>query len=134
MVGNLASVGIKAKLLYMKYSALRERYRKGKVPFQFLTWGSYSINDVSAIVSHFFEFELDDLTRDAKVRDWLLEADSSIDTAKRKALYSKALKRIAEQAYWCPMFTFVSNNCFTKDLDFTPYPDAVVRFFLAKWK
>jgi len=134
MVGNLASVGIKAKLLYMKYSALRERYRKGKVPFQFLTWGSYSINDVSAIVSHFFEFELDDLTRDAKVRDWLLEADSSIDTAKRKALYSKALKRIAEQAYWCPMFTFVSNNCFTKELDFTPYPDAVVRFFLAKWK
>ena len=92
------------------------------------------LSDVSAIVSHFFEFELDDLTRDAKVRDWLLEADSSIDPAKRKTLYSKALKRIAEQAYWCPLFTFVSNNCFTKDLDFTPYPDAVVRFFLAKWK
>jgi len=134
VVGDLAAIGIKAKLMYMKYSALRERGRGGKVPFQFLTWGSYSINDVSAIVSHFFEFEADDLTMDAKVRDWLLEADSSIDIAKRKELYSKALKRIADQAYWCPMFTFVSNNCFTKELDFTPYPDAVVRFFLAKWK
>jgi len=134
MVGDLAAIGIKAKLMYMKYPALRERGRGGKVPFQFLTWGSYSINDVSAIVSHFFEFEADDLTMDAKVRDWLLEADSSIDPAKRKEIYSKALKRIADQAYWCPMFTFVSNNCFTKELDFTPYPDAVVRFFLAKWK
>ena len=134
MVGDLAAVGIKAKLMMMKYAALREKSRSGKVQLQFLTWGSYSINDVSAIVSHFFEFEADDLTKDAKVRDWLVEADSSIDTDKRKALYSKALKRIADEAYWCPMFTYVSNNCFSKDLDFTPYPDAVPRFFQAKWK
>ena len=45
-----------------------------------------------------------------------------------------ALKRIADEAYWCPMFTYVSNNCFSKDLDFTPYPDAVPRFFQAQWK
>lgn len=134
MVGDLAKVGIKAKLMMMKYSALRERARAGKVQMQFLTWGSYSINDVSAITSNFFEFSPDDLARDPQVRDWLLEADTSIDTAKRKALYSKALKRIAQQAYWCPLFTYVSNNCFTKDLDFTPYPDAVPRFFQAKWK
>ncbi len=134
MVGDLAAVGIKAKLMMMKYAALREKSRAGKAQMQFLTWGSYSINDVSAIVSHFFEFEADDLTKDAKVRDWLVEADSSIDTEKRKALYSKALKRIADEAYWCPMFTYVSNNCFSKDLDFTPYPDAVPRFFQAKWK
>ncbi|MEA3359767.1 MAG: ABC transporter substrate-binding protein [Thermodesulfobacteriota bacterium] len=134
MVGNLADIGIKAKLMKMKYAALREKARAGKAQMQFLTWGSYSINDVSAITSHFFEFEEDDLARDAQVRDWLMEADSSIDVAKRKALYSKALKRIAGQAYWCPMFTYVSNNCFSKDLDFTPYPDAVPRFFQARWK
>ena len=134
MVGNLADIGIKAKLMKMKYAALREKSRAGKAQMQFLTWGSYSINDVSAITSHFFEFEEDDLARDTQVRDWLMEADSSIDVAKRKALYSKALKRIADQAYWCPMFTYVSNNCFSKDLDFKPYPDAVPRFFQAKWK
>jgi peptide/nickel transport system substrate-binding protein len=134
MIGDLASVGIKAKLMIMKYSALREKARAGKAQMQFLTWGSYSINDVSAIVSHFFEFEADDLSRDPKVRDLLVEADSSIDTPKRKQLYSDALKRIADQAYWCPMFTYVSNNCYSKDLDFKPYPDAVPRFFQAKWK
>jgi peptide/nickel transport system substrate-binding protein len=134
MIGDLAAVGIKAKLMILKYAALREKSRSGKAQMQFLTWGSYSINDVSAIVSHFFEFEADDLSRDPLVKDLLVEADSSIDTANRKELYSKALKRIADQAYWCPMFTYVSNNCYSKDLDFTPYPDAVPRFFQAKWK
>lgn len=134
MIGDLAAVGIKAKLMIMKYSALREKARAGKAQMQFLTWGSYSINDVSAITSHFFEFEADDLAMDPKVKDWLVEADSSIDTPRRKELYSKALKQIADQAYWAPMFTYVSNNCYSKDLNFTPYPDAVPRFFQATWK
>jgi peptide/nickel transport system substrate-binding protein len=134
MVGDLAAVGIKAKLMMMKYSALREKHRAGKVQLNFQTWGSYSINDVSAIVSYFFEFSDDDMARDPQVRDWLLAADTSIDSEKRKMLYKKALQRIAEQAYWAPLFTYVSNNCFSKDLDFTPYPDAVPRFFQAKWK
>jgi peptide/nickel transport system substrate-binding protein len=134
MVGDLAAVGIKAKLMMMKYSALREKSRAGKVQFDFQTWGSYSINDVSAIVSYFFQFSDDDMARDPQVRDWLLEADTTIDTEKRKMLYKKALQRIAEQAYWVPLFTYVSNNCFSKDLDFTPYPDAVPRFFQASWK
>jgi len=134
MIGDLAAVGIRAKLMIMKYSALREKARAGKAQMQFLTWGSYSINDVSAITSHFFEFEADDLSRDPIVKDLLMEADTSIDMPKRKKLYSDALKRIADQAYWCPMFTYVSNNCYSKDLAFTPYPDAVPRFFQAKWK
>jgi peptide/nickel transport system substrate-binding protein len=134
MVGDLSAVGIKAKLMMMKYAALREKHRAGKVQFNFQTWGSYSINDVSASVSYFFEFSDDDMARDPQVRDWLLEADTSIDSEKRKMLYKKALQRIAEQAYWAPLFTYVSNNCFSKDLDFTPYPDAVPRFFQASWK
>ena len=57
MVGYLREVGIKAKLVMMKYSALRERHRAGKVQLNFQTWGSYSINDVSAIDSYFFKFQ-----------------------------------------------------------------------------
>jgi len=134
MVGYLRDAGIKAKLVMMKYSALRERSRAGKVQLNFQTWGSYSINDVSAIVSYFYKFQPDDDARDPQVRDWLDEGDSTIDVEARKAVYKKALQRIAEQAYWAPMFTWVSNNCMNKDLDFTPYPDAVPRFYRAKWK
>ena len=134
MVGYLREVGIKAKLVMMKYSALRERNRAGKVQLNFQTWGSYSINDVSAIDSYFFKFQPIDITRDPQVRDWLDEGDSTVDPVARKAVYKKALQRIADQAYWMPLFTWVSNNCMSKDLDFTPYPDAVPRFYRAKWK
>jgi len=134
MVGFLREVGIKARLEMLKYSALRERARAGKVQLNFQTWGSYSINDVSAIDSYFFKFAPIDMTRDPEVRDWLDIGDSSIDLEARKVVYKKALQRIANQAYWAPMFTWVSNNCFNKDLDFTPYPDAVPRFYKAKWK
>ncbi len=133
MVGYLREVGIKAKLEMMQYSALRERARAGKVQFNFQTWGSYSINDVSAIDSYWFKFQPIDITRDPQVRDWLDEGDSTVDPEARKAVYKKALQRIAEQAYWAPMFTWVSNNCMNKELDFTPYPDAVPRFYRAKW-
>jgi peptide/nickel transport system substrate-binding protein len=134
MVGYLREVGIKAKLEMLQYSALRDRVSAGKVQINFWTWGSYSINDVSAIDSYWFLFEPIDITRDPQVRDWLREGDSTIDPEARKATYKKALQRIAEQAYWAPLFTWVSNNCFNKDLDFTPYPDAVPRFYRARWK
>ena len=134
MVGYLREVGIKAKLEMLQYSALRERSRAGKVQLNFQTWGSYSINDVSAITSYWFKFSPDDTARDPQVRDWLEQGDTTVDPEARKAVYKKALQRIAEQAYWAPLFTYVSNNCFNKDLEFTPYPDAVPRFYRARWK
>jgi peptide/nickel transport system substrate-binding protein len=134
VVGYLHAVGIKAKLVYGQYSAMREKAQADKVPVAFWTWGSYSINDCSAITGYWFKFTSDDYARDEKVRDWLQEGDNNIDPAVRKENYKKALQRIAEQAYWLPMFTWVSNYAFSKELDFKPYPDEVPRFFLAKWK
>lgn len=134
IVSDLAKVGIKANLSYYKYSALREKIRGAKTQFDFQTWGSYSINDVTAILGYYFEFSSDDIFRDPKVKELLLAGDSEMDPDKRKADYTEALKIIADEAYWAPLFTWVNNNCFSKDLAFTPYPDAIPRFFLAKWK
>ena len=52
----------------------------------------------------------------------------------RGIAYSKAIKRITEQAYWVPLHTYVTTYAFSKQLDFTPYADELPRFFLAKWK
>lgn len=134
IVGYLREVGIKANLKFMQYSALRDKTYADQTPFFKMTWGSYGMNDMSAITGHYFKFEKVDLVRDAQVRDWLIEGDTSVDPAVRKAAYAKALKRIAEQAYWTPLFSYVANYAFTQDLDFTPHVDAVPRFFLAKWK
>ena len=134
MISYLRKAGIKANLKYLQYSALREKIYGNQVAFNFETWGSYGVNDVSNITGRFYNFTEVDFARDPQVRDWLAEGDSTIDPEKRKAVYKKALQRIAEQAYVLPLFTWVANYVYSKDLDFKPYPDAVPRFFLAKWK
>ena len=52
-MGFMAEVGIKANMEWMKYSALRDKVRKDEVPFNFMTWGSGSVNDVFRITSYF---------------------------------------------------------------------------------
>lgn len=134
MVGYLQAVGIKANLKWLQYSALRDMTQANKVAFVMNTWGSYGVNDISNITGQHFKLEYNDFAQDTQVRDWLQEGDNSVDPSKRKEVYTKALKRIAEQAYWVPLFSYVANYAYTKDLVFTSQPDAVPRFFLSKWK
>ena len=97
------------------------------------SWGSFSINDVSAILPNFFDGGADDYARDPDVQKWLVEGGSSNDPEVRKKAYSSAIKRITEQAYWAPLHTYVTTYGYSKQLDFTPYPDELPRFYLAKW-
>jgi peptide/nickel transport system substrate-binding protein len=130
----LSKVGIKANFKYLQYSALHDLRSKGQTNVSFQSWGSYSVNDVSAITSLFFKFGDLDFARDEEVRQWLVAADASIDPAKRKDLYSKALKKIADQAYWAPLFSYNVNYVLTKEVNFTPSSDEVVRFFQMTWR
>ena len=134
IVGYLREVGIKANMKWLKYSALRDATKADRVALVMNTWGSYGVNDISNITGQHFRMEYNDFARDQDVTDWLNEGDNSIDEAKRLEVYSKALKKIADQAYWLPLFTWVANYAFDEDLNFTPYPDAVPRFFLSSWK
>jgi peptide/nickel transport system substrate-binding protein len=90
--------------------------------------------DSSSSVSHFFRGRRDDGALDKEVIAALTTADTSVDLEVRKEHYQKALKKIAEQAYWVPLYTYVMNYAFNKDLDFTPYGDAIARFYQCKWK
>lgn len=134
VIGDLAKVGIKAKLNWLQYRALRDLVRKGKTPTHQMTWGSYSVPDVSAIVSHFFKHGPDDPAKDDEVKAWLDIADNSIDSAKREANYKKAFAKISEEVYWLPMFTYAKYYAYSEDLDFSPTPDEIPRFYSAKWK
>ncbi|OSQ49508.1 ABC transporter substrate-binding protein [Thalassospira alkalitolerans] len=134
MLGYLEAVGIKTNFKLLQYSALRELTMKEGVPMSFQTWGSYSINDASASVSQYFKFGSLDTTQDQQIKDWLDVADSSVDPEKRKEYYSKALKRIADEAFWLPLFSYNANYVFTQDLDYAPTTDAIPRFFQMSWK
>lgn len=134
MMGFLSAVGIETDFSYLKYAALRDKVRANEVPFTFMTWGSNSINDVSAITSVFFKHDTEDMSMDDQVKAWLDEGDTSVDPEARKAAYAKALKRIADQAYWLPLFNYTVNYAFSKNLAFVPNADEIPRFYQASWK
>lgn len=134
MVGDLAKIGIKASLNYGKYAAIRDAIRSGKSQMAFMTWGSNSIGDISASTSVFFEGLPDDTYNDAEVKADLIKGDTETDPAARKEAYSKALHRIADQAYWLPLWSYPYTYAFTSDLNFTPTSDEIPHFAQASWK
>jgi peptide/nickel transport system substrate-binding protein len=134
VIGDLANVGIKAKLNFMQYRALRDLVWEGKTAINHMTWGSNSIPDVSAGTSHFFSGGRDDPAKDPEVIAWLAEGDTTVDSAAREVAYKKALAKISGEVYWLPMFTYAKYYVFANDLDFQTTSDEIPRFYAAKWK
>ncbi|MCC7275603.1 MAG: ABC transporter substrate-binding protein [Alphaproteobacteria bacterium] len=131
---DLKAVGIDAEVNMLPVATLIQRFQKGETPIYQGDWGSFSVNDASAIVSTFFKGGEDDYARDRQVKEWLDIADNSNDVAVRKANYKKAIDRIMEQAYWVPLNTFVTNYAHTAELDFRAYKDEIPRYFVYSWK
>jgi peptide/nickel transport system substrate-binding protein len=134
IIGDLRKVGIRARLHYLQYAALRTEQRAGKTPLTFQTWASFSVNDTSAFAGVYFKGGADDTAKDPQVRKWLEAADTSIDPAVRKENYALALKRISEQAYWAPLFSYSTYYAYTSQLNFQAHPDELPRLFEASWK
>lgn len=134
VMNYLRQVGIKSDFQFLQWKALRPIVEGGKAPVAQLTWGSQGVQDASASVSNYFEFSIDDYAHDAEVRDWLVKADHTPDEAKRKELYKKALEKIAEEAYFIPLFSYGRTYAFNKDLDYPVTPDELAHFYMAKWK
>ena len=134
MVNYLRAIGIRANLRFMQYAAMRDQVRGNKVAITHQTWGSFSVNDVSASTPVYFKFGPDDINRDPEIRDLLQTGDSVIDPDKRKAAYEKALTLIQQRSLVVPLYTLVSHYVAAKDLVFEPYPDEIPRFWEMSWK
>ena len=135
IMGDLAKVGIKATLTKMPYFALRDKQRnEGTTPMFLMDWGSYSMNDMSAITSHFFKKGPDDFALDDDVAGWLEAGDTNSDPDVRKANYAKAIEKITGEVYWLPMFNHVRNYGYNEALNFIPYQDEIPRFWQYGWK
>lgn len=131
---DLAAVGIDVDLSMVEGAVLAEMTKKGETAIAQWDWGSLSINDVSAILPLFFGDGGYDRSQDAEVKALLDEAGGTVDTQKRKDLYSQAIKLITERAYSVPLHTFVVNYAYNSDLNFTAYPDEIPRFYSYSWK
>jgi len=134
---DLSAVGIRTRLKWMggQWDILFEKLRAGELPMALVTWGSYSIFDASAILNPYFM--LDDPFCQGSTHEIdriLRDADRCRSTSRRKALLSEAEKRIADEAFWAPLYYGNSIAAMRADLDFRPSFDEVDRYFLAEWK
>jgi peptide/nickel transport system substrate-binding protein len=134
IVGYLRAVGIRANLRFLQYAAMRDAVRAGKVPLGFQSWGSSSINDISAATSVFYKGNPDDVNHDAEVRALLQRGDTSVDPQVRKEAYAKALALIQERAYALPLYSLPMYYVASKDLVFTAHPDEIPRFWEMSYK
>lgn len=133
--GYLAAVGIKAKISQLQVQALIQRCQTvGECPMDLGSWGSYSINDASAILPVYLGGSKDDHARDPEVARLVKEAGLTMDPEVRKKNYSAAIKLATERAYWIPLHTYVTTYGLSKSLSLKPYADELPRFWLAKWQ
>lgn len=134
MQNNLAAIGIKAELVYMKLASLKKLWFSGELPLVYGSWGGGGINDVGNIVPLFFTKSTRDLAQDDEVADWINSAGLSADPSVREQHYFNALRKIAKEAFVLPMFSDNMNYVFTKDLKFAPSATGNPHFYLSQWK
>ena len=134
MINYLQAVGIKAKLNFMQYAAMRDQERANKAALVHWTWGSNLVNDVSASTPVYFGGGADDTTHDAQVKELLDKGDHTVDAKARTEYYSKALNIIADKAYAVPLWSLPVYYVANKELNFRAYSDELPRFWEMSWK
>ena len=132
--GYLQAVGIRAHIDQLQVNAVIQQVQAGKTPMNAGSWGSYSINDVSAFLPYFFTGTVNDYMRDPQVVKLVTDGGSVTDPDQRRKAYSEAIKLITEQAAFVPLFTYVKTYGFSRQLNFKGFPDELPRFYLSSWK
>ena len=130
----LKAVGINARVSQLQVGAVVQRTIAGQNPVTAGTWGSYSINDVSAILPFFFDGNANDYARDPDVQKLVAQGGATTDVDERRKAYADVLRRVSDQMYWLPLHTYVTTYAFSRQLNFKPFPDELPRFFLASWR
>jgi peptide/nickel transport system substrate-binding protein len=134
IASDLAKVGITARPRVLDPSALHEALIKGRTPAVLSNSDADLINDISELIGPAFLPGNEDYARDPELHTWLEQAETSMDAARRKELYAKAIERITDQVYWLPLFTFVKNYAFSDQVAFTPSLDGLARLYRVHWK
>ena len=132
--GYLSAVGIRARASVLPIDTVVQRSAEGRNPIEMGSWGSYSINDVSAFLPYFFDGGLHDDTRDPEITKLVDEAGATTDPDRRRAAYSDAIRLVSARSDYLPLFTYVTTYALSRQLVFKPFRDELPRFYLASWR
>jgi peptide/nickel transport system substrate-binding protein len=130
----LKAVGINMRIQQLQIGAAIQLAEAGKAPLYAGSWGSNSVNDVSAFMPYWLGGGLDDYAHDAEVQNLLKQAGATIDPAQRRKAYSEAIHLATERVDFIPLFSDVRYVGFSKQLNFQGFQDDVPRFYLSSWK
>jgi peptide/nickel transport system substrate-binding protein len=108
--------------------------RAGKAPLSEGSWGSNSINDISAFMPYFLGGGLTDYAHDIDVQTLLTHAGAIADPTLRRKDYSEAIHLATERVDFLPLFSEVRYVAFSKQLNFQGFKDDVPRYYLSSWK
>ncbi|UOM34389.1 ABC transporter substrate-binding protein [Acuticoccus sp. I52.16.1] len=134
VLNYLRDVGIETDLNFLQWRALRPLIVDDKTPIAHLTFGSNGMLDTSASTGHYFQGSSDDYARDPDVMEWLAAAETETDTAERNALYAKALGKIADEAYYIPLYVYGRTYAFNSEFEYPITDDEMAHFYLGNWK
>ena len=134
IINYLQAVGIKAKLNFMQYAAMRDQVRANKAALVHQTWGSNLVNDTSASTPVYYGGGADDIARNPQVKELLDKGDHTVEPKARNEYYKKALNLIAENAYSVPLWSLPVYYVATREVNFRPYADELPRFWEMSWK
>ena len=130
----LRAIGIDATLRQLPVGQAVAVQDAGQAPLFLGSWGSYSINDVAAILPQFFAGGPQDYARDPQTEQLVATGDTATDPDERRNAYAEAIRRITSHAYWLPLNTYVTTYGFSRTLNFRAFPDELPRFYLASWR
>jgi peptide/nickel transport system substrate-binding protein len=130
----LKAVGINVRLQQLQIGAATQKMEAGQAPMFMGSWGSNSVNDISAFAPYFLGGGLDDYAHDADVQNLLKQAGASVDPDLRRKAYSEAIRLATERVDFVPLFSAVRYVGFSKQLNFQGFADDLPRFYLSSWK
>jgi peptide/nickel transport system substrate-binding protein len=130
----LKAVGINLRIQQLQIGAAIQLAQAGKAPLYSGSWGSNSMNDISAFMPNWLGGGLDDYARDADVHKLLKQAGATVDPELRRKAYSEAIRLATERVDFVSLFSDVRYVAFSKQLNFQGFPDDVPRYYLSTWK
>ena len=130
----LAAIGVRAKVVRLPAGEAMARARAGAAPLFLGTWGSWSVNDVSAILPTFFGGGPLDSARRPEIAALVRDGDQAATTDARRAGYGKAIELVARDALFMPLFIDGATYGVSRRLAFRAAADELPRFHRMAWK
>lgn len=131
---QLVQVGIRVAVRQVKGPSLTQARREQKIPMEWASSGSFGIPDAGAIMlDRLGPGSSRNYSGDEAMSKAVLAAVSTFDPAERQTQFGEALKIMADQAYWVPMYTDDQNYLMAPNLAYKGFADGMDRLYSASW-